>query len=78
MDASGAAVALANEINFFADDNVTGQNEAFPGSVDCIRVFDAAVVPIPAALPLLASALVLTGLGLRSVRRPVRRRATRW
>lgn len=71
---SNQAVSAANILNFFEDDNNTGQIEAFAGSVDFIRIHDDAstfgatpsAVPVPAAFWLFGSGLLgLVGLARR-------------
>lgn len=63
------AVSAANILNFFEDDNATGQRESFTGSVDFIRIHDDAstfsAVPVPAAVWLFGSSL----LGIAGMRK---------
>ncbi len=57
-------LAISNTLNFFIDDDVTGQGEASAGRVDYIRISDSSpvsTVPLPAALPLLAAGLASLG-----------------
>ena len=63
---SGQAVSGANILNFFEDDTVTGQGEAFVGSVDWIRIHDDATTfgTAPSAGVPEPLTLLLTGLGL--------------
>ncbi|MEM7469606.1 MAG: hypothetical protein AAF387_22375 [Pseudomonadota bacterium] len=70
LDDGSLGVSAVNEINFFVDDTISSQTESFTGSVDYIRIYDTAVVPVPAAFPLLLSALAMGGFFARSTRTP--------
>ena len=68
-DASNQAVPLLNVLNFFIDDNTTGQRESFAGSVDFIRIHNdsstfgtepqPATVPEPTSLAFLGAATAM-------------------
>lgn len=71
MDGGNAGVSAGNSLQFFVDDNTTGQSEAAAGSVDYIKIYDGAlteaevaglVVPEPTTLTLLG--LGITGIGM--------------
>ena len=72
-DLGGQAVSALNILNFFEDDNATGQREAFMGSADFIRIHNdsstftaPSAVPVPAAVWLFGTALIgLVGFGRR-------------
>jgi hypothetical protein len=75
----GGSSAVATLLHFLVDDFATGQNEAASGFLDYIRIYDGPItpdtlidpgvsdVPVPAALPLLISAI--GGLGFIARRR---------
>jgi hypothetical protein len=81
----GAFSPINNIINFFQDDGVAGGGESSSGSVDQIRIYDAALsaanvlalggpklpgaVPEPSGVILVATGLALAGLGGRRIGR---------
>lgn len=78
-DANNDAVAPNNILNFFVDDNRTGQREAFAGTVDFIRIHDDGSTfgsqptpptqDVPEPESLLLMALGIIGLGFARKKR---------
>jgi hypothetical protein len=75
-DSSNQAVSSNNVLNFFEDDNATGQNESFIGAVDYIRIHDdastfgnqpTASVPEPSTLAIFALGII--GLASRKFKK---------